>query len=376
LKRIIILGCTGSIGLSTINAVKRLKNIKVVGLHAHFSKNKLLKLAAECGVENLCLSGIDDSLNGISYSGSEGLKRFIRETDAEIAVNGIAGSAGLIPSVECLLSGKDLALANKETIVMAGDIIFTSASKTGRNIIPVDSEHSAIFQMYRRFQKNEIDSLILTASGGAFREIPLDTLKIMTPEEALKHPTWNMGKKITIDSASMANKGLEIIEACRLFCFPPEKVQVIIHPQSTIHSFMRTVDGVLYAQMSNPDMEIPIQNALTYPHITGPKTAKFDFTRGPLSFLPADFIRYPMLKLAYKAAKDYGLSIAYNAANEIAAHAFLDKKIIFTQIHEVVQKAMEDSSSGNILSIDDVLAHDEEIRYKAEKIVSEMEIPA
>lgn len=372
MKRIIILGSTGSIGHSAIRAANLMQDVEIAGLHAHTDKDQLRKIAKELSVDNLCLSGAPRQ-TGFRYSGTQGLTDFIFETDADMVVNGISGAAGLIPSWESIRSGKDLALANKETMVLAGDLVLEEAEKNGVSVIPVDSEHSAVSQLYRRFSGSELDSLILTASGGALRDVPIEKLEQVTPEDALKHPTWKMGKKITIDSASMANKGLEVIEACRFFQVPPGKVQVVIHPQSKIHSMIRTVDGVLYAQMSNPDMSVALQNAYTYPEIRGPRTASFDFSGSHLTFHEVDFDRYPMLKLAYSVAVRDCSSIIYNGSNEIAVAAFLHGKIKFTQIYNITVHTLEMIPSREITCITDVLELDSESRRTADKVIQTME---
>lgn len=372
MKRIIILGSTGSIGQNAIHAAQRMRNIKIAGLHAHTSADQLRKIAGELKVSNLCLSG-GGRERDFPYSGPEGLTSFIRETEADLVVNGISGAAGLLPSWECIQSGKDLALANKETMVLAGDLVLQTAENAGTAVIPVDSEHSAISQLCRRFTGPELDSLVLTASGGALRNIPVEKLDQVKPEDALRHPTWNMGRKITIDSASMANKGLEVIEACRFFKVPPGKVTVVIHPQSKIHSMIRTVDGVLYAQISDPDMSVALQNAYTYPEITGPQAAYFDFSGTSLTFEEVDYERYPMLKLAYSAAEANDSSIIYNGANEIAVAAFLQGKIKFTQIYDITRRVLEKISARNITGIEDVLQLDSETRQTADELIQTME---
>jgi 1-deoxy-D-xylulose-5-phosphate reductoisomerase len=258
-------------------------------------------------------------------------------------------------------------------MVLAGDLVLQTAENAGTAVIPVDSEHSAISQLCRRFTGPELDSLVLTASGGALRNIPVEKLDQVKPEDALRHPTWNMGRKITIDSASMANKGLEVIEACRFFKVPPGKVTVVIHPQSKIHSMIRTVDGVLYAQISDPDMSVALQNAYTYPEITGPQAAYFDLSGTSLTFEEVDYERYPMLKLAYSAAEANDSSIIYNGANEIAVAAFLQGKIKFTQIYDITRRVLEKISARNITGIEDVLQLDSETRQTADELIQTME---
>ena len=243
------MGATGSIGTNCIDIIRKNPELfEIAGLSAYRDKVTLEKLSAEFKIQNCILS---------SETGEAKLLEMIRTTDADIAVNGISGASGLMPSKAALESGKDLALANKETIVMAGNLVRSLATLNHKQILPVDSEHSAVFNLIEAYGRESVSEIILTASGGPFRTWNKDRLASVTPSDALKHPTWSMGSKITIDSASLANKGLEVIEACRLFDILPDYVKVVVHPQSLIHSFIRTKDGVLYAQISHPDMRPP-----------------------------------------------------------------------------------------------------------------------
>ncbi|HAK44384.1 MAG TPA: 1-deoxy-D-xylulose-5-phosphate reductoisomerase, partial [Spirochaeta sp.] len=276
-KKLIILGCTGSIGRNAATVFKANKDyFEVVGISAHTDESNLMKFAQTFNVKKVCLTGRKPSYPGINFEGSDGLLEMIRETEADVVLNGISGSAGLSSSIATLESGKDLACANKETIVMAGELILKLAEENKASIIPVDSEHSAIWQLIRGFNKEYIAELILTASGGAFRNRSIQSLKNVTVSAALAHPTWEMGPKITIDSATMANKGLEIIEAHFLFGIPAEKIKIVVHPKSYVHSLVRTIDGYLYSQISLPDMSIPIQNALSWPEIIPANFAALD----------------------------------------------------------------------------------------------------
>jgi 1-deoxy-D-xylulose-5-phosphate reductoisomerase len=254
-----------------------------------------------------------------------------------MTVNGIAGAAGLLPSAAAILAGSDLALANKETVVMAGDIILPLAAEKKVTILPVDSEHSAIFNLLNAHGREGVEELILTASGGPFRKLNRREMEKVRPADALAHPTWKMGPKITIDSASMANKGLEVIEAVRLFGFSPEKVRVLIHPQSVVHSMIRMKDGAVYAQLSGPDMRLPIHEALCYPECGESSFGALDFDTLTLEFERPDFERFPMLPLAWEAIRRGGLyPCVYNAANEAAAAAFLSGKAGFLDIPVIV----------------------------------------
>ncbi len=364
MKKIIILGTTGSIGKNTVSVIREKRDdFLITALSAHTDEKKLLQIGKEFTVKNLSLSGKKPSYEEINFTGRQGLLRMIRETDADIVVNGIAGSAGLLPSVAALESGKDLALANKETIVMAGKLVKELAQKNKRLILPVDSEHSAVFQLLRNRNPKEVAEIILTASGGPFREKPLDEFSSITLESTLKHPTWTMGKKISIDSATMANKGLEVIEAHELFNISPENIDVLIHPESRVHSLIRMVDGEMYAQISNPDMRIPIQNALTYPEIKSSPFGFLDLAQTSLSFYNPEKERFPLLFLAYKALEHGGsYPLAFNAANEIAVAAFIQGKIKFTAIYHAVLKTLEADWSVQPDTFDHVIEIDAAVR--------------
>ncbi|WP_428768268.1 1-deoxy-D-xylulose-5-phosphate reductoisomerase [Treponema sp. HNW] len=387
-KKVLVLGCTGSIGTSTLDIIRAFPGrFEVCGLSAHTNQKKLNGLAAEFGCTNTALTAdavsADKTANtarnlSAAALSNEKIAQLIEKSKADIAVNGIAGAAGLMPSVLCLENGIDLALANKETIVMAAPLIRALAEKKGRKIIPVDSEHSALFALIERFGKERVNSLILTASGGPFRTTAREKLKDVKPEDALKHPTWSMGQKISIDSATLANKGLEVIEACRLFDMEPEKVKVTVHPQSLVHSLIETVDGDLYAQISEPDMKRPIISALTYPDMIENNLKKLDLFSAlgnpdgnaegvTMSFYPARFDDFPLLGAAYEAQKKGGsYTIAYNAANESAVSMFLQKKIGFTQIADIVSEVLEKDRTQEPRTFNDVFAIDEQVRREAE----------
>ena len=371
-KKILVLGCTGSIGSSTLDIVRRFPDLfSVCGLTAHRRKTELEKLCREFSCTNAATAATEDSPDAI--------RCVIEKSNADIAVNGIAGSAGLMPSVWCLQNNINLALANKETVVMAGPLIKELASAKGRSVIPVDSEHSALFFLIERFGKERVSSLILTASGGPFRTLSADKLASVTLEDALKHPTWNMGKKISIDSATLANKGLEVIEACRLFDMPPEKVKVAIHPQSIVHSLIQTVDGDLYAQISEPDMRRPILSALTWPEVIENDLKKLDLTSAIggdegicMSFFPPRFKDFPLLGCAYEAQKAGGAyTIAYNAANEVAVEFFLQRKIGFTAIQNTVAAVLDKDWSQEPENFEAVFALDTKARKAALAFVTD-----
>lgn len=337
MKKILVLGATGSIGTSSLDILRNQKDRFVcAGLSANSSEEKLKSLAEEfnCPFTLTKNDGID------------GIKNLIDISKPDIVINGIAGSAGLEPSMAVLERGVDLALANKETVVMAGPLMFEAAKKSGSRILPVDSEHSAIFTLIHQCGKNNIDKIIITASGGPFRTWPREKLKTVKLSDALKHPTWNMGKKITIDSATLGNKGLEVIEAVRLFDVDANHVQVVVHPQSVIHSLVRTKDGIVYGQFSEPDMKHPILQALDWPEIKADFLKPFDLTdttdgKRTLTFEKPRVEDFPLLKFAFECAeKSAGYPIAFNAANEVAVQAFIDGKIGFLEIAETVEKVL------------------------------------
>jgi len=255
---------------------------------------------------------------------------------------------------------------------MAGRLVLEAARRAGCSILPVDSEHSAIFNLVERFGRRSVRGVIITASGGAFRDMPLDRLKYVTPQNALAHPTWNMGTKITIDSASMANKGLEVIEAARLFSFSSSEIQVVIHPESRVHSFIRTQDGSLYAQMSRPDMRIPILNALSWPEVLSESVADMDPSDIQLHFSKPDPQRYPLLGLAYQALDTgEGATTAYNAANEVAVQAFMEGHVKFTDIPHIVARTLESDFSSRLENLEAVASVDSLARKAAESILKE-----
>lgn len=361
MKDILVLGATGSIGKSTLDLARRHKDkFRVVGLQAHSQKEKLDSLAAEFQ----CRATLS------SLEGDEGISKLLDAAKPQIVVNGIAGSAGLIPSRMVLECGIDLALANKESVVMAWNLVNEATRKSGAKIIPVDSEHSAIFNLASFCGREKIAEIILTASGGPFRNFSEEQLANATLADALKHPTWNMGKKITVDSATLANKGLEVIEACRLFDMPSERVDVVVHPESLIHSLVRTTDGILYAQISEPDMRHPIMGALCFPEYVDSGLEKFSLAGHNMSFMQPRRKEFPLLDAAYSAVKKGPLyTIAFNAADEVAANAFIEGKINFLQIARVVQKTLEMDWSGNISDWNDVFQCDKAARAVAEEML-------
>ncbi|HBG66943.1 MAG TPA: 1-deoxy-D-xylulose-5-phosphate reductoisomerase [Treponema sp.] len=357
MKKILVLGCTGSIGSQTLDIIRAMPDdFCVAGLAAGHDAEKVSLLAQEFG----CPSTL------FARDGIEGIRQLVRDCGADIAVNGIAGSAGLEPSVLVLEHGMDLALANKETVVMAWPIVRQIAARQHAQIIPVDSEHSAVFSLLRQAGRQTVKELVITASGGPFRTYSDEQLQHVTLEQALRHPTWSMGKKITVDSATLANKGLEVIEACRLFDFSPENIKVVVHPQSLIHSLVRTKDGMLYAQISNPDMRRPIFGALTYPEIKESYLEPFELAGQEMSFFAPRPESFPLLPLAYDCArKGNSYTIAFNAANEIAVGAFLAGKCTFPQIAQTVEATLRHDWSMKADTLAAVFEADKKARNEA-----------
>lgn len=354
-KRLIILGSTGSIGVNTLEVVRHLKDAyEVVGLAAGRSVDALIEQAKAFDVRELAI-GDESQVEKIKaalpeanvYSGEDATASLVENTEAEMLSASVVGSAGLPATVKGIEKGMDIALANKETLVAAGELVIPLTQKHGVNLLPVDSEHSAIFQClpngnFDEIQR-EVKKIVLTASGGPFREATKAQIENATVKEALNHPTWDMGPKITIDSATMMNKALEIIEAHWLFGLSADQIEVIIHPQSIAHSFVEFVDHSILAQLGPPDMKTPIQYALTYPGRMGGCSNVMDWkSLSQLDFEPPDFERFPSLKLAYRVINEGGTSGAVmNAANEAAVAAFLDEKIRFIEIVKLVEAAMD-----------------------------------
>jgi 1-deoxy-D-xylulose-5-phosphate reductoisomerase len=361
--RVAVLGATGSIGKSSLDILRNAAgHFEPVLFTAHKNAALLEELKKEFPKARTVL-------------GREGLLEAITSSGADITINGISGAAGLEPSIAVLEGGSALALANKESIVMAGPLILDLARKKNLPIIPVDSEHSAIFNLLNAHGNADgagnVQEIILTASGGPFRNYSREELAAVTPREALAHPTWKMGPKISVDSASLANKGLEVIEAARLFDFPPEKIKVVIHPQSIVHSMVRLKDGSVSALLSKPDMRLPIAGALFWaaggqdPAIAEHQYGLLDFDSLSLSFEKCDPENFPMLKAAYQALEGGPLlPTVYNAANEAAVQAFLEGKIGFLEIPRIVGYLIQESQSEGTgeLTIEAVLALDKKVR--------------
>jgi 1-deoxy-D-xylulose-5-phosphate reductoisomerase len=374
-KRVAVLGATGSIGKNTLDVIRSGKDtFEPVLFSANSNAAMLNAIAAEFPRAKIAFSGPRktaeaagfDKRNGV-YLGRGGLLAAIADAGADITINGISGAAGLEPSLAALNSGSGLALANKESMVMAGPLVLKTAARHSLPVIPVDSEHSAIFNLLRRQGREGLKEALLTASGGPFRTWSKEQLKTATLKDALAHPTWKMGAKITIDSASLANKGLEVIEAAQLFDLNADNIKVVIHPQSIVHSMIRMNDGVVYAQLSRPDMRLPIHEALCYPEIA-PSLDKEElgFEDLCLSFEKPDLDRFPMLALAYEALRAGGCyPIAYNAANEYAADAFFNEKIPFTGISDLCARVLSMDWSGEADDLPSILEADRRARAAA-----------
>jgi 1-deoxy-D-xylulose-5-phosphate reductoisomerase len=371
-KKVALLGVTGSVGQNALDVLREGKDFfEPVLFSGHTDSELLLKAGKEFPGAKLALSGRDAGPGEIGCYGKEGLLRAIAECGADIAVNGISGAAGLEPSLAVLETGADLALANKETVVMAGRLVFEKARKKNAKILPVDSEHSAIFNLCEAHGSENVAEILLTASGGPFRDYSREQLENVTPEQALLHPNWKMGPKITIDCATLANKGLEVIESAELFSVKPADITVVLHPQSIVHSMVRLTDGVVYAQLSKPDMRLPIHDALYWPRVSPCSFGHLNFENLTLTFGKPDRVKFPLLDLAYKALEADGLyPAAYNAANEEAVAAFIKGGIRFTGIQVIVEKTLQEDWGGALSSLEAVLDGDRRAREKAKSLIA------
>jgi len=377
MKRITLLGATGSVGLRTLDLVSSFpEEFRVVGLAARGSNvERVADLCRKYSPRAVALldGGALDQLARILPSprpellvGPDGLVALTRDVDADVVVSALVGGAGLLPTMAAIVAGRTVALANKETLVMAGSLMTAAARARGVRLLPVDSEHSAVFQCLAGHNRADVHRILLTASGGPFRETPKANLAAMTVEDALKHPTWKMGAKITIDSATLMNKGLEIIEARWLFDVASDQVQVVVHPQSIVHSMVEYVDGSVIAQLGLADMGMPILYALTYPERRPTPAARLDLTRvGQLTFYAPDTDKFPCLRLARGALERGGAApVVLNAANEVAVAAFLDRRIGFTEIAQLIEWALDDAGAGAVRSLEECVAIDAETRLR------------
>ena len=374
MKNVVVLGSTGSIGRNTLRVLSNfVDRLSVFGLSANTNidllKEQIKRFKPKKVVitdEGSFQSFKEENKTEILF-GMDGLKKLCSEPEVDLVINALVGSVGLLPSFAAVESGKNLAIANKETLVMAGGLLIQKAKERDVKILPIDSEHSAILQCLLTGKKDEVKRLILTASGGPFLKRKKEDLKNIKVAEALSHPTWEMGKKITVDSATLMNKGLEVIEARWLFDMPAGKIKVVIHPQSVVHSMVEFVDGSLIAQMSIPDMKIPIQYALFYPERLPANNKPLDLTQiKNLTFLEPDEIKFPCLKICYQALQMGGTAPAVlNAANELAVKAFLEEKLSFVGIHEVVKQTLNHHQVAESPGLDDILNADQWAREEA-----------
>jgi len=374
MKRVVVLGATGSIGRSALDVIKMYpQKFKVVGLSARGNHKLLLKQASEFGVDMLALANPNKgaSLDGDILTGEGSATDLIRTASPDIVINGITGSAGFPPSMESIKQGAKLALANKESLVIGGKFITEEAKKNDVPIIPVDSEHSAIFQCLAGESPRDIKRIILTGSGGPFKDTPKDTFKDITPKQALRHPTWKMGKRITIDSATMMNKGLEIIEASWLFNIGVDRIDVVLHPKSIVHSMVEFKDTSIKVQMGNPDMRVPIAYALHWPKRLDLDLKPLDLTQTlTLEFFPPDEDKFPAIKLAKEAmSMPDTMPCIMNAADEIAVDAFLNKKLSFDQIIPLVKRVMDRLSKATITGPIELLELDKQARIIARTFI-------
>ena len=352
-KKISILGSTGSVGVNTLKVINNIsKEFDVVYLTGNTNSDLMIKQCLEFNPKSVVMineeasEAVKKGLSGYDInvlSGRESLLNISRDKEMDLVLNALVGSPGMEPTLEAVKAGVDVALSNKESLVVAGDLITTEMKKTGANIFPVDSEHSAIWQCMVGESLSDIKKIILTGSGGPFRTRPINTFVDIKVSEALNHPNWEMGKKITIDSATMMNKGLEVIEAYWLFNIDVNMIDIVVHPQSIIHSMVEFKDSSIKAQMGVPDMKVPIQYALTYPnHISAP-WERLDFKLiGDLSFEAPDFDRFPCIKLAYMSLDRMGSTPAIlNMANDYSVYKFLNSEIKFTEIPKIIEAAMK-----------------------------------
>ena len=382
MKRIALLGATGSVGRSTLSVIRRHpERFSVVALSARRSVAALEALATEFGARHLALAepGALDERPDLAAagwrSGADRIVELARLGDVDIVVNAVVGAAGLRPTIAALEAGKRCALANKESLVAAGDLVRRAAERGGGELVPVDSEHSAILQCVGSARREEIQRLILTASGGPFRGMSAQDLERADATMALQHPTWDMGAKITIDSATLANKALEVIEAHYLYGLPYDRIDVVVHPTSIVHSFVEFVDGSVLAQMGQPTMELPILHALTWPRRPpDPALRSFDpFKASPLVFESVDEARFPLFRLGVDAGRAGGAAPAvFNAANEVAVEAFLKGIVSFTGIAKVVEAALAALEGTVAATLEEVLRADRAARSRAAAEVERM----
>ncbi|SHI70228.1 1-deoxy-D-xylulose 5-phosphate reductoisomerase [Clostridium amylolyticum] len=376
MKNLTIIGVTGSIGTQSINLIRLNKHkYNLVAISAHKSIDKVIDIIKEFNIQYVAITHRDSyeklkdylKINNIKckiYYGIEGLNTICSLDEVDTVLTSVVGMVGLLPTLKAIRAKKNIALANKETLVVAGEIVMAEAKRNNVKILPVDSEHSAIFQCLQGNENNAIDKILLTASGGPFRGKKTQDLLNITPEQALKHPKWNMGKKISIDSATLMNKGLEVIEARWLFNCEYEDIQVVVHPESVIHSMVQYTDGSIMAQLSSTDMTLPIQYALNYPIRDTSFIKKLDlFEINKLTFEKPDLETFKCLQLAYQAGKEGGfVPTVLNASNEACVDMFIREKISFLQISEIIERCMDKFSINEELNIDNIINLDKKVK--------------
>ncbi len=375
MKKLVILGSSGSIGTQALEIVAASEELQVVGLAASSSWEQLLEQARQHGVPTVALADTDaaerarSAWDGRVLVGEEGIRELIAGSDADLVLNGMVGAAGLGPTVVALGEGIDVALANKESLVIGGELTTALAEATGARLLPVDSEHSALFQLIGSVQPGSVERLVLTASGGPFRG--RSDLSGVSVTDALAHPTWKMGGRITIDSATLMNKGFEAIEAHHLFGVPYERIAVVVHPQSIVHSLIDLNDGATLAHLGYPDMRVPISYALHFPERADVDVPRLDLaTVGELSFEPPDLETFACLRLALESGKTGGTApCVLNAADEVAVAAFLEGRIEFTAIAAAIERVLEEMPAQPVTHFDDLFACDEEARRRTDERV-------
>ena len=370
MKNIVVMGSTGSVGIQSLDVISKSKSHKVIGLSCYSNADLIFEQTKEYLPNFVAIEVIDPSHNLFNLCKENNIELItgnnascnIPFDNLDLAINAIVGTAGLKPTIELVNNGVDIALSNKESLVLGGHIIMPLAQKNNVNIIPVDSEHSAIFQCLNGENLKELKKIILTGSGGPFLETPIDKFNTITPDQALKHPNWDMGAKISIDSATMMNKALELIEALWLFNIKLDKIQITIHPQSIVHSMVEFVDGSYKAHLGLPDMKVPIQYALTFPNRTNSSVGSLDFENLNLDFRKPDLERYPILSLVEELINLGGNRVAVmSMANDYVVKRFLDRKISFNEIFYLIQKVVNEFASDDLPSLEELFILDKNI---------------
>ena len=371
MKNIVVMGSTGSVGIQSLDVISKSKAHKVIGLSCYSNADLIFEQTKEYLPNFVAIEVIDPSHNLFNLCKENNIKLItgnnascnIPFDNLDLAINAIVGTAGLKPTIELVNNGVDIALSNKESLVLGGHIIMPLAQKNNVNIIPVDSEHSAIFQCLNGENHKELKKIILTGSGGPFLETPIDKFNTITPDQALKHPNWDMGAKISIDSATMMNKALELIEALWLFNIKLDKIQITIHPQSIVHSMVEFVDGSYKAHLGLPDMKVPIQYALTFPNRTNSSVGSLDFENLNLDFRKPDLERYPILSLVEELINLGGNRVAVmSMANDYIVERFLDRKISFNEIFYLIQEVVNEFASDDLPSLEELFILDKNIQ--------------